>query len=1077
MRKKLLLIAGIFTFLLFVAGFSAKAVITITPDANGILYVNKSVSGGGHDGSSWTDAMPELADALKWARENQTLWTAQNPLQIWVAGGTYQPLYRADNMSGNNPAGRNNAFVLVKDVKVYGGFAGTETSLEGRDLSLIANQTTLSGDFNNDDVVTGTGSSLAFTGNGENAYHVVISVGDVGTAVLNGFTISGGNANDVFNSITVNLVELSGNAGGGVYNSSSSPVLSNLTISSNTALSGGGMCNASSSPILTNVTISSNYAGYDGGGMYNSLSSPVLTKVTISSNTVVYSGGGMSNNSSSSPVLTNVTLSSNSASGGGGMSNNSSSSPVLTNVTISSNTASIGGGMYNYYSSSPQIRNSIVWGNDIFNSSSIPNYSYSIVQGTGNGWSTFGTDAGNNLDADPMFSNAAGGDYTLQPGSPAINAGNNSLYEAGKTPDLSGITTDLAGNARIQKGNVDIGAYESAYSPNPVPNANGILYVNKSVSGGKQNGNSWTDALPELADALKAAKEQNTVTAGTIKQIWVAGGTYQPLYRADDMSGTSAKDRDNAFVLVKDVKVYGGFAGTETSLEGRDLSLTANKTTLSGDFNNDDVVTGSGSTLAFAGNGENAYHVVISVGDVGTTELNGFTISGGNANVYNSITVNSVVLYLYDGGGMYNTASSSPVLTNVIISNNTASNGGGGMCNHSSSPVLTNVTIISNTAIYGGGMYNYSSSPILTNVTISSNTASYGGGMCNSSSSPVLTNVVISSNTASFGGGMYNDFSSPVLTNVTISSNTASGEGGGMYNSSSSSPQIRNSIVWGNDIFNISSSIPNYSYSIVQGTGNGWSTFGTDAGNNLDADPLFTNAVGGDYTLQPGSPAINAGNNSLYEAGKTPDLSGITTDLAGNARINGTIDMGAYEYEGTLPVALLSFIATAETGGVKLSWQTASEENNKSFSISRSTDGINFITIATVDGKGLSSSLSDYTFLDRMPESGLNYYRLLQTDFDGKTTDLGIRPVSFQLNEVQLSVYPNPTENLLNLKFDSGVFSHATLIELSGKVLQEQAIDNLQTQAIFNLESYSSGTYFIRLTGQGNTIVRKVIKF
>src|SRR5699024_5241363 len=148
------------------------------------------------------------------------------------------------------------------------------------------------------------------------------------------------------------------------------------------------------------------------------------------------------------------------------------------------------------------------------------------------------------------------------------------------------------------------------------------------------------------------------------------------------------------------------------------------------------------------------------------------------------------------------------------------------------------------------------------------------GGMYNASSSPVLTNVMISGNTASNGGGMYNASSSPVLTNVTLSGNTAHNRGGGMYNSFSS-PKIYNSIIWGNTAadgtniynFDITLDPPQFSHSLIQGSGGstGWDiTFGTDGGNNIDSDPLFTDPASGDYSLQPSSPAIDAGSNSHY---------------------------------------------------------------------------------------------------------------------------------------------------------------------------------------------------------------------
>src|SRR5690554_7997755 len=94
--KKLYLIL---TFLLFVVPSIAQ---TITPDANNVIYVNTAVTDGTGDGSSWANAIPELADALKYARTqynaNNTVYDT-TPLQIYVAIGTYKPLYKIGRAS------------------------------------------------------------------------------------------------------------------------------------------------------------------------------------------------------------------------------------------------------------------------------------------------------------------------------------------------------------------------------------------------------------------------------------------------------------------------------------------------------------------------------------------------------------------------------------------------------------------------------------------------------------------------------------------------------------------------------------------------------------------------------------------------------------------------------------------------------------------------------------------------------------------------------------------------------------------------------------------------------------------
>ena len=455
---------------------------TITPDASGIVYVNKTASGSGA-GNSWTDAANELADALLAAAGNTAI------TQIWVAEGTYCPLYNADGYDAsastfpNTPGGNNNAFVLVPNVKLYGGFAAPLPTgsvpafgAAGRD-----GETVLSGDLDKDDI-----PGDLVTNKSDNCNHTVISAGNVGTASLDGFTVTGGKGSG-FTDITVNGVTVYDNEGGGIFNYNSSPSLANVTVSGNSAASGGGMLNFNnSSPALTNVNINGNSATY-GGGMMNFInSSPALTNVTISGNSAYYNGGGMLNSNYSSPVLTDVTISGNSADYSGGIQNENNSSPALTNVTISGNSANNdGGGMMNYISSSPDIQNSIIHGNTATTGANVHNnntsgactpvYSYSIVEGSSGGWGSFGTDGGNNMDADPLFVNWIDpssatmpnmlGDYRLQAGSPAIDAGDNALYLTAR--GISDFTdeTDLSGNPRLSGTHIDMGAYETPIYP------------------------------------------------------------------------------------------------------------------------------------------------------------------------------------------------------------------------------------------------------------------------------------------------------------------------------------------------------------------------------------------------------------------------------------------------------------------------------------------------------------------------------------------------------------------------------------------------------------------------------------
>lgn len=266
-----------------------------------------------------------------------------------------------------------------------------------------------------------------------------------------------------------------------------------------------------------------------------------------------------------------------------------------------------------------------------------------------------------------------------------------------------------------------------------------------------------------------------------------------------------------------------------------------------------------------------------------------------------------------NSGGIYCWLSSPEISYNTISYNK--STFGGGICCNYGNPKISN-NIISNNTISseGGGIYCNTSSAAITNNIISGNSASNGGGICFYSGSPAIINNTISNNTASNdGGGIYCDYSSPIINNNTISNNSAS-KGGALFFTLYSSLSLYNTVLWGNTAstsgpqvyIDDENSDPNFYFCDVQG---GATAFGLNGSifytgmyqNNIDTTPLFVfpsagsgigyNGVTADWSLQIGSPCINAG---------TPDTTGLglpATDVAGNPRIRGgRIDIGAYEY-------------------------------------------------------------------------------------------------------------------------------------------------------------------------------------
>jgi hypothetical protein len=190
-------------------------------------------------------------------------------------------------------------------------------------------------------------------------------------------------------------------------------------------------------------------------------------------------------------------------------------------------------------------------------------------------------------------------------------------------------------------------------------------------------------------------------------------------------------------------------------------------------------------------------------------------------------------------------------------------------------------------------MFNdFNSSPTLTNLTFSGNSAQFGGGgMYNYRSNPTLTNVTFSGNSAVSGGGMYNNISNPKLTNVILWDNSS----GSIVNASSSNPTISYSDVEGCGGSGIW-------WQVACGTDGGNNKDANPLFVDAKGADNIAGTLDDNLRLQSGSPAIDAGNNNAVPAGVTTDLKGYPRFVDGNADNNAVVDMGAYEAQLISPL-------------------------------------------------------------------------------------------------------------------------------------------------------------------------------
>ena len=761
-----------------------------------IIYVKTNVTGNGN-GTSWANAYTSLQPALAAATSGK---------QIWVAKGTYKPTTGTD---------RTVSFQMKNGVKIYGGFAGTETSIGQRANygSGEANETILSGDIGTAEVST------------DNSYHVISNSGIDSTALLDGFTITGGQADNYSEQNPVPA------EGGGILNSNSSPVINQCCFIGNYAYFGGGILNFECSPKITNCTFESdsalhqggaifnyhtlltltgctftgnraneggaicnfvnnslfiehssffNNTGESGGGIYNYQSNPSVDGCVFEGNDVGNEYGGAIYNYESSPTYNGCIFRKNHAKYGGGIYNGMNSSAVIQNCLFVKNSAEYGGGIENFRSS-PGIVNCTFYGNFIDNylggaavgndEESAPVIKNSIFQ---DNYRTSDDSLVNIYDGDlekvtycsfyldhiiypgegNIYYYAA---FTDTSGIDGITGTDDDDFSLKKKSPCIGVGTATGAPTTDIRGLTrgtppDLGAYENELD---VPKYK-IIYV-KAGATGKNDGTSWTDAYTSLLPALNEATNYD--------QVWVARGIYKP---------TTGTDRSISFSMKKMVKIVGGFAGTEAELSFRKNygPGEANETILSGNIGNE------------ADRNDNSYHVFYHPEGLlldSISILDGFTISDGNASGSNADKWETDEWNTYEwetfyGGGMYN-YNSSPTIRNCFFTNNSASSGGGGMYNeYYSSLKISNCIFYDNIAygLYdfklwindgGGGIFCWDHSPITISHCRFENDSAYvpgwswisnsgggGGILCDYNSDAHIDNCYFGSNFAEYNG-------------------------------------------------------------------------------------------------------------------------------------------------------------------------------------------------------------------------------------------------------------------------------------------------------------------------------------
>lgn len=263
------------------------------------------------------------------------------------------------------------------------------------------------------------------------------------------------------------------------------------------------------------------------------------------------------------------------------------------------------------------------------------------------------------------------------------------------------------------------------------------------------------------------------------------------------------------------------------------------------------------------------------------------------------------------------------------------------------------------------------------------------------------------------------------------------------------------------------------------------------------ACPLTVRANGGDGG-DSGDAAAHAGGGGggqgvvIYSiAQPTVNVTTQTTNgLAGQDNSGGSVSAGAgggtsgsgiiTGVSGPLPIELLAFTAEPQNYKVLLTWSTASERDNAYFTVERSSDGIEYNSIATVQGAGTSSSLETYKAYDHQPPMGISYYRLKQTDFDGTYKHSALISLDFE-TVIDFSFFPNPVKSGEDITFrlnKSSLFKQmeVSVLDLNGKELLHQTLQT-EHKSEFKLESISlqEGVYLLKVQTPYSSKIQKLV--
>ncbi len=271
------------------------------------------------------------------------------------------------------------------------------------------------------------------------------------------------------------------------------------------------------------------------------------------------------------------------------------------------------------------------------------------------------------------------------------------------------------------------------------------------------------------------------------------------------------------------------------------------------------------------------------------------------------------------------------------------------------------------------------------------------------------------------------------------------------------------------------------SFSVANGNGGNFNVY-SDGEASFTGDVYISSGphnfnIDGDLDIGDDLEMAGAGSMTVSGTGNVSVADEMNIAYGGQVSNNGTMSAASCTNANcpgsvTLPVRLVSFTTSIESGYVALEWSTAIEINNEYFTLERSIGKEEFTGIVVIDGNGNTDELKTYYWEDYGVESGLVYYRLSQTDFDGTTEVIALKSVNFDNATGDFDFYPNPVGWNRTIHLSGEIPDKVVLYDQKGSIIMEQATFEPTIELPADI---TKGHYLIRFISERSSTTKHLL--